>query len=88
VNTDEPVLGLFTAERRVREIQTKLHRWALQTQRDLWRARCPVMWHAGFGGRVRETDRSKYRHRALIRPYLPGSAAHARVCVVRAVGRQ
>jgi RNA-directed DNA polymerase len=28
VNTDEPVLGLYTAERRVREIQTKLHRWA------------------------------------------------------------
>jgi hypothetical protein len=28
VNTDEPVLGLSTAERRVREIQTKLHRWA------------------------------------------------------------
>jgi RNA-directed DNA polymerase len=28
VNTDEPVLRLSTAERRVREIQTKLHRWA------------------------------------------------------------
>lgn len=28
MNTDEPVLGLYTAERRVREIQTKLHRWA------------------------------------------------------------
>jgi hypothetical protein len=29
--------------------------------------------HAGFGGRVRETGRSKYRHRALIRPYPSGS---------------
>ncbi len=29
------------------------------------------MWHAGFGGRVRETGRSKYRYRALIRPYFP-----------------
>ena len=28
--------------------------------------------HAGFGGRVRETGRSKYRHRALIRPYPSG----------------
>jgi RNA-directed DNA polymerase len=29
VNTDDPVVGLwFQAERRVREIQTKLHRWA------------------------------------------------------------
>jgi RNA-directed DNA polymerase len=28
VNTDEPVPGLYTAERRVREIQAKLHRWA------------------------------------------------------------
>jgi hypothetical protein len=31
------------------------------------------MWHAGFGGRVRETGRSKYRYRALIRPYPSGS---------------
>ena len=28
MNTGEPGLGLYTAERRVREIQTKLHRWA------------------------------------------------------------
>jgi RNA-directed DNA polymerase len=28
VNTDESELVLFRAERRVREIQTKLHRWA------------------------------------------------------------
>jgi RNA-directed DNA polymerase len=28
VNTDEPMPGLFSAERRVREIQTKLHCWA------------------------------------------------------------
>jgi RNA-directed DNA polymerase len=28
VNTDEPELGLLQAERRVLEIQTKLHRWA------------------------------------------------------------
>ncbi|WPB88145.1 group II intron reverse transcriptase/maturase [Streptomyces malaysiensis] len=28
MNTDEPVLTLFGAERRVREIQAKLHRWA------------------------------------------------------------
>ena len=28
VNTDESELALFRAERRVREIQTKLHRWA------------------------------------------------------------
>jgi RNA-directed DNA polymerase len=28
VNTDDSELALFRAERRVREIQTKLHRWA------------------------------------------------------------
>jgi RNA-directed DNA polymerase len=28
VNTDDPLSGLFSAERRVREIQTKLHQWA------------------------------------------------------------
>ena len=28
MNTDESELALFRAERRVREIQTKLHRWA------------------------------------------------------------
>ena len=28
MNTDEPELALYRAERRVREIQTKLHRWA------------------------------------------------------------
>ena len=28
VNTDESELALFRAERRVREIQAKLHRWA------------------------------------------------------------
>jgi hypothetical protein len=30
--------------------------------------------HAGCGGRVRETDRPKDRHRALVRPYPPGSS--------------
>ncbi|MGH3720689.1 MAG: reverse transcriptase domain-containing protein [Pseudonocardiaceae bacterium] len=29
MNTDEPDLTLYRAERRVREIQTKLHRWAV-----------------------------------------------------------
>lgn len=28
MNTDDPMPGLFSAECRVREIQTKLHRWA------------------------------------------------------------
>jgi RNA-directed DNA polymerase len=28
VNTDDPMPGLYSAERRVREIQAKLHRWA------------------------------------------------------------
>ena len=28
MNTDDPELGLYRAERRVRDIQTKLHRWA------------------------------------------------------------
>ena len=28
MNTDDPMSELFSAERRVREIQTKLHRWA------------------------------------------------------------
>jgi RNA-directed DNA polymerase len=28
VNTDDSELALYRAERRVREIQTKLHRWA------------------------------------------------------------
>ena len=31
--------------------------------------------HAGCGGRVRETGRSKYRYRALARPYPSGSVA-------------
>ena len=34
----------------------------------------PSNGHAGCGGRARETGRSKYRHRALARPYPLGSA--------------
>ena len=30
MNTDERELALYRAERRVREIQTKLHRWAIE----------------------------------------------------------
>ena len=33
--------------------------------------------HAGCGGRVRETDRPKDRHRALARPYPSGPALGA-----------
>ena len=51
VNTDESELALFRAERRVREIQAKLHRWAdHDPQRDLWSARCPETGTAGAGG--------------------------------------
>ena len=51
VNTDESELTLFRAERRVREIQAKLHRWAdHDPQRDLWSARCPETGTAGAGG--------------------------------------
>ena len=39
------------AERRVRETQAKLHRWAdHDPQRDLWSARCPETGTAGAGG--------------------------------------
>ena len=51
VNTDESELTLFRAERRVREIQAKLHRWAdHDPQRDLWSARCSETGTAGAGG--------------------------------------
>ena len=30
VNTGDRALGLFSAEKRVREIQAKLHRWAME----------------------------------------------------------
>ena len=51
MNTDESELALFRAERRVREIQAKLHRWAdHDPQRDLWSARCPETGTAGAGG--------------------------------------
>src|SRR5258705_10745515 len=75
-------------EHRSRNRGRAQHEENRETPRDLWRARCPVMWHAGFGGRVRETGRSKYWYRALIRPYLPGSVASVRVCAPGAVGRQ
>jgi hypothetical protein len=55
VNTDELEHQLYRAERRVREIQTKLHRWATDTQRDLWRAGCPANGHVRFGRRPGET---------------------------------
>ena len=51
MNTDESELALFRAERRVREIQAKLHRWAdHDPKRDLWSARCPETGTAGAGG--------------------------------------
>ena len=51
MNTDESELALFRAERRVREIQAKLHRWAdHDPQRDLWSARCPERGTPGAGG--------------------------------------
>ena len=51
MNTDESELTLFRAERRVREIQAKLHRWAdHDPQRDLWSARCSETGTAGAGG--------------------------------------
>jgi hypothetical protein len=34
-----------------------------------WRAGCGANPHVRFGGRARETDRLKGRHRALVRPY-------------------
>jgi hypothetical protein len=55
VNTDAPTeSALYWAERRVLEIQTKLHKWA-PYHLDLWRARCRANWHAGFGRRLGET---------------------------------
>jgi hypothetical protein len=53
VNTDDPSLRLSQAERRVLEIQTKLHRWARddnrKPQRDLWSARCLEKGTPGAG---------------------------------------
>ena len=39
-----------------------------------WRARCGGDSHAGFGGRLAETERPRGRHRAAGRPYLGGKA--------------
>ena len=45
MNTDAPPLKLFGAERRVREIQAKLHRWATNDSdrqfRDLFNLAAP-----------------------------------------------
>jgi hypothetical protein len=38
--------------------------------RDLRRARCRDDWHAGFGKRLGETHRSKYRQGAPGRPHV------------------
>jgi len=56
VNTDEPDQVLLDAERRVLEIQTKLHRWVLN---PAWLVESPVRCeaHAGFGRRHGETHR-------------------------------
>jgi hypothetical protein len=67
VNTDELAAVTDVACRRVPEIQAKLHR--RHHRRDLWRARCRDDWHAGFGRRLGETHRSKYRQGAPSRPH-------------------
>jgi hypothetical protein len=41
VNTDELEHQLYRAERRVREIQTKLHRWATDDPTGLVESRMP-----------------------------------------------
>jgi hypothetical protein len=41
----------------------------LSAYRDLWRARCRDDRHAGFGRRLGETHRSKYRQGAPSRPH-------------------
>ena len=57
MNTGEPeLIGLYSAERRVLEIQAKLHRWAgddeakRQARRGLWSARCAERCTPGAGG--------------------------------------
>jgi hypothetical protein len=73
VNTDGLELTLYWAGRRVREIQTKLHRWANNGRSDMptGLVESPVLsnGHAGFGRRAEETDQSKDRHRASSRPH-------------------
>jgi hypothetical protein len=38
--------------------------------RGVWRARCRVDWHAGFGRRAGETHRWKHQQGAPVRPHL------------------
>ena len=65
MNTDESELALFRAERRVREIQAKLHRWAdHDPQRDLLERPLPGNGHGGCGRRLGETHRRKHRRGA------------------------
>jgi RNA-directed DNA polymerase len=58
VNTDAPTLTSFGAERRVREIQTKLHRWATDDSdrqfRDLFNLVCDPAFLLIAWERVRE----------------------------------
>ena len=50
MNTGEPEYAILVAERRVLEIQSKLHRWFDTGRRDLWRARCGESRTPGSGG--------------------------------------
>ena len=65
MNTDEPELALYRAERRVREIQTKLHRCVTGLVER------PVLGdgHAGCGRRLGETHRWRHRQGAPGRPH-------------------
>ena len=96
VNTDESELALFRAERRVREIQAKLHRWGRpRPTAGLVERPLPGNGHGGCGRRLGETHRWKHRQGAPGRPhpmrwfrrwrYLPSYRRSSGVAVVAGV---
>jgi hypothetical protein len=64
VNTDELERALIGAERRVLEIQAKLHRWARAANGTCGEPGAMPSRTPGSGSGSGETDRSKDRHRA------------------------
>ena len=70
MNTDESELALFRAERRVREIQAKLHRLGRpRPTAGLVERPLPGNGHGGCGRRLGETDGWKHRRAPRADPH-------------------
>ena len=59
MNTGALWPGPVEAERRVRVMQTKLHRWALHQRHEHMESRMQWKLHVRFGGRAGETHQPK-----------------------------